>query len=352
MRRPKGLNFLFIVLVTLFFLCTNCAKEDPEIKNLLDKNIEAVGGLEKISQIENYSFKIDSQTVYLSSEGKMKIVSGNEPVITDVVLASPTGTKRNCFNQISEYEDLEKAEIQSLAKIRSALFTLNNYKGQLELLGLKKFGPKNYHMLTSKEGDLDVEFYIDSEDFLLKRLVFSGFNEETGKYEVNHDFVSFQEVEGIKIPESWFASQVGTRGSLQQATDVQFNQELAEGFFSDHEINAGAVEIGEGRMNGNVVDFNLARGNRLMIGTNFTQSCFQNAGFQSGDKLILEVADTAMEVDFYDSQPPRSAYSGDSILMIPNRRSENFVVYILSPDYSEMAERLEPLMSIDVKKKQ
>jgi hypothetical protein len=352
MKRPKSLNFLFFAFVTICFLYTSCAKEDPEIKNLLDKNIEAAGGMEKISQVENYSFKIGNQTVYLSSEGEMKIVSGTEPVITDVILASSRGAKRNCFNQISEYEGFEKAEIQSLAKIRSALFTLENYKGQLELHGLKQFGPKNYHMLTSKEGDLDVEFYIDSEDFLLKRLVFSGFSDETGKYEVNHDFVSFQEVDGVKIPESWFASQVGTRGSLQQATDVAFNQELAGNFFSDHEINAGEVEIGEGLLNGNVIDFNLMRGNRLMIGTNFTQSCFLNAGFNSGDKLILEIADTEMEVDYYDSQPPRSAYSGDSVLMIPNRRSENFVVYILSPDYSEMAERLEPLMSIDVKKKQ
>ena len=352
MKRPKSLNFLFFAFVTICFLYTSCAKEDPEIKNLLDKNIEAAGGMEKISQVENYSFKIGNQTVYLSSEGEMKMVSGTEPVITDVILASSRGAKRNCFNQISEYEGFEKAEIQSLAKIRSALFTLENYKGQLELHGLKQFGPKNYHMLTSKEGDLDVEFYIDSEDFLLKRLVFSGFSNETGKYEVNHDFVSFQEVDGVKIPESWFASQVGTRGSLQQAKDVAFNQELAGNFFSDHEINAGEVEIGEGLLNGNVIDFNLMRGNRLMIGTNFTQSCFLNAGFNSGDKLILEIADTEMEVDFYDSQPPRSAYSGDSVLMIPNRRSENFVVYILSPDYSEMAERLEPLMSIDVKKKQ
>lgn len=352
MKHPKGFHFLFVVLIALCFLCGSCTKEDPEIKNLLDKNIEAVGGSERISQIENFSFKVGNQTIYLSSEGEMKMISGKEPVITDVILASSTGAMRNCFNQISEYEGVEKAELQSLAKIRSALFTPNNYRGQLELQGLKKFGPKNFHMLTSKEGDIDVEFYIDAEDFLLKRLVFSGFNEETGKYEVNHDFVSFQEVDGIRIPESWFASQVGTRGSLQQATEVKFNQELGGDFFSDQGINAGEVEIGEGTLSGNVVDFNLMRGNRLMIGTNFTQSCFKNAGFKSEDKLILEVADTQMAVDFYDGQPPRSAYSGDSILMIPNRGSENFIVYILSPDYKEMAEKLEPLMSIGVKKKE
>jgi hypothetical protein len=348
-QKSKWISLGVIMVFSVFF-SSGCSQEDPEIKNLIAKNVEAVGGEEKLAEIKNYSFKLGEQTVYLSSTGLMKLTSGKDPVVTEAILASAKGATRNCFNIISDYEGFDKATYQALAKIRSAFFTLSSYKDQLEYHGLKKFGPKNLHMLTAKEGELDVEFYIDSEDLLTKRIVFSGFSDETGKYEVNHDFVSFQEVEGIKIPESWFASQVGTRGNLNQVTDVKINVDLSDDFFRSSDVNVGEVEMSEGRLKGNVVDFGRMRGNRFQISTNWTNDCIQNAGFQAGDKLTLDVAGIHIELDFYDQQPPRSAYSSGALL-IPNRQSENFIVYILTSEYGDFSEKLEPLMPIQVAKK-
>jgi len=342
---------LGFLVVFLCIFCFGCAQEDPEIKNLLTQNIEAIGGQEKVSQVENYSFKLGNQTIFLSPNGLMKVTSGEDPVFTEVTLASSQLAKKNCFNNITEYKGFEKFILQGLAKIRSALFTLENYRGQLEYHGLKKFGPKNHHMLTTKEGSLDIEFYLDSTDFLLKRIVFSGFSEETGKYEVNHDFVSFQEVDGFKIPESWFASQVGTRGSLQNAVDVKFNLDLPEGFFTNLDVNVGEVEIETGSLGGSIVDFNLNRGNRLTIGTNWTNNCMEDAGFQTGDKLVLEIADKEIDLDFYNVQPPRDAYSEGAKLLFPNQQSENYILIIVDAAYGDMTEQLEPLMPIRVKKK-
>ena len=348
--RTQWIHFGCLV-VFLFIFCLGCTQEDPEIKNLLAQNIEAIGGQEKVSQVENYSFKLGEQTIFLSPKSLMKVTSGEDPVLTEVTLVSPQLAKKNCFNNITEYKGFEKFMLQSLAKIRSALFTLENYRGQLEYHGLKKFGPKNHHMLTTKEGDLDIEFYVDSTDFLLKRIVFSGMSEETGKYEVNHDFVSFQEIDGVKIPESWFASQVGTRGNLQNAADVKLNLDLPEGFFTNLDVNVGEVEIETGSLGGSITDVNPMRGNRLTIGTNWTNSCMEDAGFQTGDTLVLEIADKNLDLDFYNAQPPRDAYSEGAKLLVPNRQSENYIIIIVDAAYGDMTEQLEPLMPIRVKKK-
>jgi len=351
MRYQTRWIYFGFLMVFLCIFCFGCTQEDPEIKNLLTQNIEAIGGQEKVSQVDNYSFKLGNQTIFLSPNGLMKVTSGEDPVFTEITLVSSQLAKKNCFNNITEYEGFEKFMLQGLAKIRGALFTLENYRSQLEYNGLKKFGPKNHHMLTTKEGDLDIEFYLDSTDFLLKRIVFSGFSEEEGKYEVNHDFVSFQEVDGVKIPESWFASQVGTRGSLQNAEDVKFNLDLPEGFFTHLDVNVGEVEIETGSLGGSIIDVNLMREDRLTIGTNWTNSCMEEAGFQSGDKLVLEIADKELDLNFYNTQPPRDTYSAGAKLLVPNRQSENYIIYILDAAYGNMTEQLEPLMPIRLKKK-
>ena len=350
-RQNLGI-YLGFALAAICLICPGCSQGDPEIRNILAENIEAVGGQSNIDGIKNYSFTQGSQTVYLSSKGVRKLTSGKGPIITEVILASAQGARRNCFNQITEYEGFEKSVNQSLAKLESALFTLSNFKGQLTYQGLKQFGPKNLHMLSASEGDLNVEFYIDSEDHLLKRLVFSGYSENSGQYETNYDFVSYQEVDGITIPESWFASQVGTRGSLQNVENVQFNLELASDFFESDAVNVGEVEIGEGSLNGRIVDFNMARGNRLVISTNWTETCIEQAGFQTDEKLNFDVADREIELVFYAQSPPREAYTSGANFMMPNVRMGNYDIYILSPELSDLLEELEPLMSIRTEKRQ
>lgn len=348
-RQKMGISF-GIAFAVSFFVISGFAQQNPEIKSILEKNVEAAGGKAKISEIQNYSFTQGDQTVYLSSNGVMKITSGKDPVITEVILASSEGVKRNCFNQVTVYESFDKWMNQSLAKLQSALFTLSNFSGSLTYQGLKQFGPKSLHMLTSAEGDLNVEFYVDSGDNLLKRLVFSGYSEKSGKLETNYDFLTFQEVGGITIPESWFASQVGTRGTLQNVENVRFNRELPSDFFESDAVNVGEVEIGEGTLGGRIVDFSMMRGNRLVISSNWTDACIEQAGFQNEDNLNLEVAGRTLEIVLYTQAPPREAYSNAANLMMPNTRMGNYDIQIQSPDAGDLLEELQPLMAIRAKK--
>ena len=242
------------------------------VQAVIEKNLQSGGSQKNIAQVKNYSFRVNQKTYYISQAGNMKITSGQAPIITEVILTNPDKVERNCYNKITEFEGLIKATYHSLALLRSGLFTLKNFQDKLEYKGLKKFGPKSLHMLTAKMDDLQIHFYLDSELFNLKRLVLEGYSPDRGKYEVNHDFGPLQEIEGIKIPTSWFSSQVGTRGTTHEISGVKINPALAnsEDFFSNLNINVGQVTIGDKNLEGNIITFNARRKNMIFISTNWT----------------------------------------------------------------------------------
>jgi hypothetical protein len=343
-----------IYLLGLFFLFSvaflSLSQPNFTLKELLEKNTQAAGGKEKLSQVENYSFQYGTTSCYMSAEGLMKIIEGQEPIITEVIIVDQNKVRRNCFNQITEMAGLQKSTYQCLAQLRCGLFTLIKFKDQLDFKGMKRFGPKKYYLLTTNIDDLKIEYYLDEEEFTLKRIVFLGFNQAKGKYEVNHDLGPYQEINGIKIPSSWFSSRVGTRGRTYEIAEVKMNQALEKDFFSNLEVKAGKIKIEKGSLHGNVVEF-MFRRDILMIATNWTKDCFRRAGFKGGDKLILQVSDKEIEIDYYESMPPRDTLTPGKEFMIPNQRSENYQVYLWSAGNKALEEKLEPLLPIRVKRK-
>ena len=341
--------FLTGLLVFLSSFLLLSAQADLSIKDIVERNIQAAGGKEALSKIKNYSFTHDLKTYYMETSGLMKLTDGKEPVITEVILVEEEKVKRNCFNKLSELAGFEKATYQCLTQLRCGLFTLLNFKNQLELKGLQNFGPKKLYMLTTNVGELNVEFYLDSDEFTLKRLVLKGFDASRGKYEVNHDFGPYQEINGIKIPSSWYSSQVGTRGREYGISDVKINSPLDEDFFSSIEVNVGEVKIAEGALSGNIIESSFRR-NMLQISSNWTDECIKGAGFKAEDKLILQIGDKEIEIDFYEAFPPRETIGPGSKFLVPSQGSENYIIYLISPEYKQLLEEIEPLLPIRVKK--
>ncbi len=347
-RRLRVLFAGLVVFLGSFLLLY--AQANLSVKEIVRKNIQAAGGKEALSEINHYSFKHDLKTYYIATSGLMKLTDGKEPVITEVILVEEGKVKRNCFNKITELEGFVKSTYQCLNKLRGGLFTLANFKDQLEFKGQKNFGPKKHYMLTTDVGGLKVEFYLDSDEFTLRRLVFKGFDQYRGKYEVNHDFGPYQEINGIKIPSSWFSSQVGTRGNNYGISDVKINPPLAKDFFSRIEVNVGEVKIVEGSLSGNIIESSFRR-NILQISTNWTDECIEGAGFKSKDKLILQVGDKEIEIDFHESFPPRETIGPGSKFMVPNSTDENYLIYLISPEYKQLSKEIVPLSPIRVKRK-
>jgi hypothetical protein len=342
-------RWIFFILC-LLILSGSVSLLGFQVDKIVEQNILAAGGKANLSKIKNYSFTYGSTNYYLSTDGVMKLTEGRAPIITEVILNRKDKVQRNCFNNTTEFTGLQKSIYQCLARLRAGLFTLRHFQDQLEYHGLKSFGPQEFHMLSTNVDGLQVEFYIGAEDSLLKRLVLKGYDEKQNKHEENHDFGPYQEIEGVKIPTSWFASQVGTRGSSVEISDVKVNQPLGKDFFSNLNVNVGEVEIGQGFLKGNIIQSSFRR-NTLTIGTNWTDVCIQKAGFKAEDILVLQIADTEVEIDFHESFPPRSALGPGAKFMAPNLRGDNYLIYLTSSDFSKLAEQLNTLEPIRVKKK-
>jgi len=343
---------IFTLTATLFIFSNlySVSNYDTETEDIVLRNIESAGGSERISKISTYVFKAGPRYYYMSSEGIMKMTSGSEPVITEVILTTPERVIRNCYNRIGDLKPLLASTYQSFAKLRCGLFTLMYFSGQLEYKREKKIGNNNYIVLTSKEGVLDVEILVDTSDYLIKRFNLNGYGPSEGRYQINCEFRDYQEVDGIMLPDNWFISQPGTRGILHEITNIRFNPDIPSDFFSSIELNAGEVEINPGILKGNVMTVELIRETNLMISTNWTNDHLQKAGLKTGDNLQLQIDHEKISLDLFESLPPKNAYSPGSVIMIPSRNDENYVIYLLSPDYKHFIEILTPLFPIQVSK--
>jgi hypothetical protein len=342
----------FIMIAFIFSVVTLYSQSNPktEIEKIIEKNIETAGGLEILSKINAYSFDAGPRHYYISTTGIMKMTSGKDPVITEIILTTPEGVIRNCYNRAGELRPLLSSTYQALAKLRCGFFTLMKFADQLEYQGEKKIGSRNYIVLTSKEGVLDVEILVDTEDYRIKRFSLKGFGPEEGNYEINHEINSYQEVEGIKLPTAWFSSQLDFRGILHEISNIQINPELKSDFFSSLELNAGQAEAVPGHLKGNIMRIEPFRETNLMISTNWTKEHTLSAGFNNGDELILEINGEKIGLLFFELIPPKKAYNPGSVLMIPSRSDENYVILLLSSDYKHLIESLTPLFPIQISK--
>ncbi|MCX6578321.1 MAG: hypothetical protein NTV82_18275 [Candidatus Aminicenantes bacterium] len=167
------------------------AQADLSLKDILEKNLQASGGREKIVRVQNLVFKIGSSRYVTASDGRMKVLTGKEPVVTEAILIGKDKVQRNSFNNITELSGSQKAVYQTLAKLYAGVFSLQKFEKELQLQGLKSFGPEKLYQLSTKADGLTVDFYLRTEDFLLKRMVFHGLTPEGDKYEVNYDYPPF-----------------------------------------------------------------------------------------------------------------------------------------------------------------
>ena len=349
---------LIIYLSCLMFLFGSVflsrSQTNLTVNEIIEKNIQAAGGEDNLAKVKNYSFTYGPMTYYMTTSGLVKLTKGREHVITEITLIDQDKVKRNSFNKVTELTGFQKSSYQCLAKLRCGLFTLINFKDQLAFKGLKNFGAEKLYMLTTNVDELKVEFYLDSDEWTLKRLVLKGFNPSRGKYEVNHDFGPYKEIDGLKIPSSWFRSQVGTRGRTYEISNIKMNQTLNKDFFSKLDVNVGEVAVSDGSLEGNIIDFRVTPGN-LYITTNWTNEYIQEAGLKTKDKLIFQINDMDVELDFYASiseLPPRSSFSqGAKLMFQDNRLGETYLIYFYSTEFAQVEQKLELLLPIRVKRK-
>ncbi|MEW5902129.1 MAG: hypothetical protein AB1715_11755, partial [Acidobacteriota bacterium] len=295
----RGLAALVVILMTLSSAAT--PGQDLSLKDIMQKNIDASGGKEKIGQVHNLSFRTGNTLSVIASTGELKLSTGKDPVVTEVILVQGGQTRKNSYGAVTDIPNPQKAVYLTLARLYAGLFSLVKFEGELQLAGLKAFGPEKLYQLTTRSGGLAVDFFLRPEDFRLKRLLFRGSTPEGEKFESNYDFGPFEAADGVTIPLSWFSSQVGgARGTLSEVTDLKLNQPLPKDYFSRLEVNVGTTEASPGLLKGNVIDFDFSPFG-LTINTNLRKNHVEKAELRTGDKLTFLVEGVESELVFYAS---------------------------------------------------
>jgi len=354
MKRAIWVGAAAAALVFMAIPGPGSSGEELSLKEIIQKNLEGSGGREKIGHFENLSFKTGNTKCVVAASGDLKLITGKDPVVTEVILVKDGRVRRNSYNTITEISDPQKAVYLNLAGLYAGLFSLVKFEGELKLEGLAAFGPeKLYHLTLAKPATVEASFFLGPDDFRLKRLLFRGKTSEGDVYDVNTDFGPFEAVEGFTMPLSWFSSQVGTRGTLAEVTEVNLNQPLSEDFFSDLKVNIGATEAQPGRLKGNVLDFNTGRYG-LSITTNWRKNDLEKAGFRTGDRLSFLIEGLESELVFYATQAeapnPNELAQGARVMTMP-WFGDTCVIQFMSVDTAPIASKLKPLTPIEIRKK-
>ncbi len=354
MKREISAGTAAAVLLLMALSRPSSAGEDLSLRAIVQKNIEASGGRDKLGQVQNLSFRTGNTRFVVAASGELKLSTGKDPVVTEVILVKDGRVQRNSYNTVAEIPDPEKTVYLTLARLYVGLFSLWKFDGQLKLEGMAAFGPEKLYQLTLvKPGAVKVSFFLRADDFRLKRLVFQGKTSDGDIYEVNTDFGPFEPSDGLNIPLSWFSSQVGTRGNLAEVTEVKLNQPLPGDFFSRLEVNVGTTEARSGQLKGNVLDFNSSPYG-LTISTNWRQSEIERAGLRTGDKLSLLVEGAEFELVFYASAaevPGRNEMAQGARVMTPPWFGGTYVIQFIAVETASIAPKLKLLMPIEIRKK-
>ncbi|MCP4148470.1 MAG: hypothetical protein GY757_12055 [bacterium] len=301
---------IFFVLLSLVLISNLSAGEQLNPGDIIAKNIEAAGGKDLINSISGVSFETQDDgyrrvvtTYYVSKDGKMKIVTGKAPLIEEVVVVENDSALIKSF-QNRTLTSIKVDELKVLAKLIGGGFTLNNFKKGLSLSGIKKYGPEKLFVLTSKIGEHDIAFYIDTVSFVLKRMVLSGNSKEQGRYESVYEFGPSSGDSGLKIPAFWFKSFIGSKKRNQSTVNLKNlknNITIEKGFFKKMAINMGTAVVKEGFLEGNIIAPIITPSRNVLFCINWSAADSKKAGFKKRDKLKLKIGEDEIDAVFLES---------------------------------------------------
>lgn len=357
----KSEKVILIVLVLGFFTSLTTAAEEITAEQIIQKNIAAVGGKEKIENIKTASIQLFSpgrltSTFYTQGKDLMKVVDGVSPVIESIVIVKNGEFNVKSYRMERILSLREKCFFLAMQKLISGAFTLTNFNNELEYKGIKKLGLEQHYIFEAKLGGCPVQFDLDKETFLLKRMVIEDVS--ISDYKATYDFLPSADSAGFMIPSGWYQCSLGTgasaRGTDWQLNNFSINPLIKNDFFSDMELNMGTTKADTGIITGNstAAMFNDHMGFAL-ITTNAIKEDLDKAGFKVEDKFVIKLNGKEYEGFFLAStNDVSSSLAVPGNIIFTNLAGSVFYGLIMfGEQYRTLMDEIKPLTEFRIIKK-
>lgn len=314
----NGITFFFLLsAATVLAACTAqdgaaVAPQSPNMcttaQEVIDRHFEALGGREKIREIDTLTLKgsVGSAllpsgqeiTLYLKKPDKYKQVGSFRITLCN--------GETFVYNNGGEKVPLSKENLENL-KYRIGFFhngfSLLHWKDSFpsaELEEIKAYGPVKQYMIRfpTAENGHDLIAYIDADTFLIDRLVYIISHPEAGTLKVVNSLRDYEEYHGLWLPSRLVFDKVGwEEGPLHFVfEEVELNPPIENALFEGAEIDFGTVvcegETIRGEIWGEMDGWLL---------TNIRVEDITTAGIKDTDWLNLKVGDTQVKVKYLNN---------------------------------------------------
>lgn len=282
-------------------------------RQVIDANLEAVGGVGKLEGIETLMLRgasgsallppSEKSTVWLQKPDKFKQVGAFRIILYD--------GERCVLNDGEEVRDLTGGTLENM-KYRTgfyhngfSLLKWERYFSSAQLLGIKRYGSvKQYELLfPGAENGHDLRAYIDTDTLLLDRLVYTISQEGAKTLDVVNQLRDWKEIDGISMPTRIVFDKIGweTTPTHFVIEEIVVNPGIEDGLFDSTDIDFGVVTIEDGAVRGEI--FGDMDGSLL---TNIREEDLAEAGIEPKSYLNLAIGDTNLKIR-YLSNIQRSA---------------------------------------------
>ena len=252
---------------------------------------------------------------------------------------------------------LEKVSNHCLASLLSGVFSLKNFKGRLEYQGIQSYGPIRYDVLTMREDGHDIRFYLDCSNHHIKRLVISGQDSLTRKYQSIYDYGDHKTIQGLTIPTMWYHSFLGPGGASEGSNkieNVQINRKLRNDFFSQGHLNFGSVTLRKHTIYGNAVGaFFRANTGLVVMATNIGRKDVKPLGLIHADELLVTIGNESYTGYFFPDKSinvPRHLFK-PGVILFGDISAPYLGFFMIGNDFMKYDKELPRLLEVSVRKK-
>ncbi len=272
---------------------------------LVGKNLAAAGGAQALARVRTFGFAAGPLKYTASMDGRLKVRSVfEEPSVFESILVDATSARRNAMGRKTEFRGMEKLRWIALARFLGGLGTLMLFADGLTYDGVRSFGPETFHVCSADLQGGRASFYVDASDFLVKRVVVSGADDDGARFEESIELGFGDAVEGLRLPTTLYIARVGVGGSYSAyadpSTDFTLNAVLPAGFFDTNEVDPGPVEVSPGSLRGRILAGRFYDEDFFVrIFTNWTADDVRAAGFKNGDVLAVSAAGAEFEAKLF-----------------------------------------------------